>query len=150
MKKILIVIAIVVISTISIMFMKYSEYTKKQKNIYNINQEFLAYENSTIQINNIVTIMNKAITMNTQNNIQQDKKNIFKENDTNSIKIYLETNSSKDEKMVQIPMEELMLNNKTGPEKVEYAFSDLKFEMTQKEYHKKTGQIKKIVFTVKN
>ncbi len=43
-----------------------------------------------------------------------------------------------------------MLNEKTGPEKVEYAFSDLKFKMTQKEYHKKTGQIKKIVFTVTN
>ena len=86
---------------------------------------------------------------NTENNIKQDEKKVFNENDTNSIKIYIETKSSKDE-LVQIPMEELMLNEKTGPEKVEYAFSDLKFKMTQKEYHKKTGQIKKIVFTVTN
>lgn len=149
MKKILIIITIFVISIVSIVFMKYTEYTKNQKKILNFNKEFLIYENSTVQINNIVTLMNKAIAKNTENNIQQDEKKLFKENDTNSIKIYIETKSSKDE-IVQIPMEELMLNEKTGPEKVEYAFSDLKFEMTQKEYHKKTGQIKKIIFTVKN
>jgi len=47
-------------------------------------------------------------------------------------------------------MEELILSNKSSIEKVEYAFADVIFKMTEKEYHKKTGQIKKIVFTEQN
>jgi hypothetical protein len=84
MKKILIIITIFVISIVSIVFMKYTEYTKNQRKILNINKEFLIYENSTVQINNIVTLMNKAIAKNTENNIKQDEKKVFNENDTNS------------------------------------------------------------------
>ncbi len=75
--------------------------------------------------------MNKAIAKIQKIILSKMKKKYSMKNDTNSIKIYIETKSSKDE-LVQIPMEELMLNEKTGPEKVEYAFSDLKFKMTQK------------------
>ena len=91
--------------------------------------------------------MNRAIALNRSNNIRQNENKIFEENDTNSIKIYLETKSTKDEALVKVPMEELILSNKSSIEKVEYAFADVKFKMTEKEYHKKTGQIKKIVFT---
>ena len=115
-EKILIIITIFVISIVSIVFMKYTEYTKNQRKILNINKEFLIYENSTVQINNIVTLMNKAIAK-IQKIILSKMKKVFNENDTNSIKIYIETKSSKDE-LVQIPMEELMLNEKTGPEKL--------------------------------
>ncbi|MGN1329904.1 MAG: hypothetical protein ACI4VN_01010 [Clostridia bacterium] len=150
MKKILIIIAIVVISITSIIFAKYSVYIKQKNNINKLNKEFLAYENSTIQINTIVTLMNKAILLNRENNIKQKDNIIFEENDTNSIKLYIETESSKDTGKVQVPMEELMLNEKAGPEKVIYAFSDVQFQIKEKEYHPKTGQIKKIVFSTKN
>ncbi|MBP3463084.1 MAG: hypothetical protein J6K45_01180 [Clostridia bacterium] len=149
MKKIFIIITIIVISVISIVFAKYSEYSKKTNEINAINKEFLYYENSQIQINTVVTLMNKAISLNKENNIKQNDKLIFEENDKNSIKIYLETKSTQNEELVQIPMEELMLNKNAGPEKVVYAFSTSKFEMKEKEYHKKTGQIKKIVFSEK-
>ena len=52
--------------------------------------------------------------------------------------------------MVKIPMENLILNDKIGVEKVEDAFSDLLFETKDIEYHKKTGQVKQVVFTEKN
>ena len=42
-----------------------------------------------------------------------------------------------------------VLNDKAGVEKVEYAFSDLIFEMTDVEYHEKTGQVKSITFEEK-
>lgn len=150
MKKIIILSIIIVMSVVMIMFAKYSEYIQNQNRIANINKEFLAYEESTVQINKVITLMNKAIQLNRTNNVKQNENKIFEENDTNSIKIYLETKSSKSEELVKVPMEDLMLSNKSSSEKVEYAFSETKFKMTEKEYHKKTGQVKKIVFTEQN
>ena len=149
MKKtfILIIVAVVVITTI--IFSKYVEYSNQKTEIKKINKEFLAYQNSSVQINTVVSLMNKAISQNQKNNIEQDANKLFKENNTNSIKIYLETTSSDGKTKVQIPMEGLILGEKAGAEKVEYAFSDLLFNITDVEYHEKTGQVSKIVFTVK-
>lgn len=148
MKKTFILICISTLVIISCVFAKYVEYSRKQNEIQKINKEFLLYQNSDIKINTIVSIMNKAIQLNKTNKIQQDKKKIFIENETNSLKIYLETKSSEDEN-VKIPMEELILNEKAGIEKVEYAFSDLTFTITNIQYHKKSGQVKSITFTQK-
>ena len=141
MKKTFILICISTLVIISCVFAKYVEYSRKQNEIQKINKEFLLYQNSDIKINTIVSIMNKAIQLNKTNKIQQDNKKIFIENETNSLKIYLETKSSEDEN-VKIPMEELILNEKAGIEKVEYAFSDLTFTITNIQYHKKSGQVK--------
>ena len=46
-------------------------------------------------------------------------------------------------------MERLILNEKAGVEKVEYAFSDLIFKAVDIEYHSKTGQIKSVTFEPK-
>lgn len=148
MKKTFILICVSTLVIISCVFAKYIEYSSKQNEIQKINKEFLLYKNSDVQINTIVSIMNKAIQENKINKIQQDSKKIFIENETNSIKVYLETKSSEDEK-VKIPMEELILNEKAGIEKVEYAFSDLSFTMTDIQYHKKSGQVRSITFTQK-
>ena len=134
MKKtfILIIVAVVVITTI--IFSKYVEYSNQKTEIKKINKEFLAYQNSSVQINTVVSLMNKAISQNQKNNIEQDANKLFKENNTNSIKIYLETTSSDGKTKVQIPMEDLILGEKAGAEKVEYAFSDLLFNITDVEY----------------
>ena len=148
MKKTFILICISTLVIISCVFAKYVEYSRKQNEIQKINKEFLLYQNSDIKINTIVSIINKAIQLNKTNKIQQDNKKIFIENETNSLKIYLETKSSEDENL-KIPMEELILNEKAGIEKVEYAFSDLTFTITNIQYHKKSGQVKSITFTQK-
>ena len=111
MKKTFILICISTLVIISCVFAKYVEYSRKQNEIQKINKEFLLYQNSDIKINTIVSIMNKAIQLNKTNKIQQDNKKIFIENETNSLKIYLETKSSEDENL-KIPMEELILNEK--------------------------------------
>ena len=153
MKKTFILICISTLVIISCVFAKYVEYSRKQNEIQKINKEFLLYQNSDIKINTIVSIMNKAIQLNKTNKIQDVLKEIydnkiFIENETNSLKIYLETKSSEDENL-KIPMEELILNEKAGIEKVEYAFSDLTFTITNIQYHKKSGQVKSITFTQK-
>ena len=143
MKKTLVLILVVVIVIICIVFANYIDFSKRKVEIETFNKEFLAYENSNIQINTIITLMNKAIEENRQNGLQQDENQIFQENDTNSIKLYLELKSSN----AVIPMEELILNKKAGRERVGLAFSDLLFNITNVEYHQKSGQVKKIVFT---
>lgn len=148
MKKIFILILVSTMIIISCVFVKYNEYVAQKNEIKKINKGFLVYQNSDVQINTVVSIMNKAIQQNKENKLQQDEKNIFIENNSNSIKVYLETKSSENEK-VRIPMEKLILNEKAGVEKVEYAFSDLKFTITDIQYHKKSGQVKSITFTEK-
>lgn len=145
MRKTLYFILIPVVIIVSIVFANYIEYTKNKTEIINLNKEFIAYENKNLQINTVVTLMNKAIQKNKENGIPQTEKQNFEPNDTNSIKIYLEIKSRNS----MIPMEELLLNSKIGIEKVEYAFSDLIFEISNIEYHEKTGQVKKVIFTAK-
>lgn len=145
MKKILIIIIVAVITVVAVFTGKYIELSKQKSEVKKINNEFLAYQKSIVKINKIVTLMNRAIDINNKNNIEKDENGIYEENNTNSIKVYLKVKSS-DSKM---EMERLMLNDKAGVEKVEYAFSDLIFEMTNVEYHKKTGQVKSITFEEK-
>ena len=149
MKKIVIIILVIVIAITSIVFAKYVEYSKQKNEVEIINKEYLAYRNSDIQINTIVSLMGKAIEQNKKNNIKQDENKIFAENDTNSIKIYMEVESSDQTRIVRIPMEELILGEKAGTEKVELSFSTSIFRITDVQYHKKTGQVKQIVFTEK-
>ena len=106
------------------------------------NREYLYYKDKTIKINNVITIMNKAIESNRNNNIESNDKNEFIENDTDSIKVYIEIKSRES----IIPMEALLLSENGGVQKVESLFSDMFFEYKTIEYHKKTGKIKKIVF----
>ena len=64
MRKILVIILAIVIMITSIFLAKYIEYAKNKNNVENINKEYLAYENKNIQINTIVSLMNKAIEQN--------------------------------------------------------------------------------------
>lgn len=143
MKKTIVLILIIVVVIISIIFTNYVEYSKAKMKVLEFNKEFLEYKNSNVQINTIITLMNKAIQKNKDNQIEQDENQYFKENDKNSIRIFVEIKS----KSAVIPMEKLILDEKSGMEKVSYAFSDMLFKTTKVEYHERTGQVKKIVFT---
>ncbi len=142
MKKIIVIIIVIVIAVVSIVYMHFAEVSRNKRIIQEINNEFLNYEKSIVQINTVISLMNKAIQQNIDNNIPQDEKKFFKENDYNSIKVFINIKSRNS----TIPMEDLILNENAGMEKVSYAFSDMIFEMTDIEYHK-NGQVKKVIFT---
>ena len=93
MKKIIILILIAVTIAISMIFVNYTEYRNKLAQVNKINKEFTVYENNIIQISTVITIMNKAIQLNTENDIPKDENNFFIENETNSIKVFLEIKS---------------------------------------------------------
>lgn len=145
MKKIIILILIAVTVAISMIFVNYTEYRNKKNQIDKINKEFTVYENNIMQISSVITIMNKAIQLNTENDIPKDENDFFIENETNSIKVFLEIRS----RGSMIPMEDLILGKKSGIEKVSFAFSDMLFQIDQIEYHEKTGQVQKIIILAK-
>ena len=77
MKKIIILILIAVTIAISMIFVNYTEYRNKLAQVNKINKEFTVYENNIIQISTVITIMNKAIQLNTENDIPKDENNFL-------------------------------------------------------------------------
>lgn len=144
MKKILILVIILTIAIICITYVWYGNLKKNKQEVEKINNEFLVYKDRQIQINTLNTLMNKAIQYNIDNKVQQDEKNAFIENDTNSIKIYIDLSIEQ----ITVPMERLLLNQSSSnrAEKVEFAFNDSLFILTNVEYHEKTGLIKSLTF----
>ena len=144
MKKIIAFLIIIALIVVCITFVRYSELKRIKQKVDGINSEFLVYEGRKIQINTLNTLMNKAIQYNYDNNVAQDEKNVFLENEENSIKIYIELSLEQ----TTVTMERLLLNKDPSnrPEKVELAFGDTLFMMSDVQYHQKTGQIKSITF----
>lgn len=144
MKKIIAFLIIIALIVVCITFVRYSELKRIKQKVDGINSEFLVYEGRKIQINTLNTLMNKAIQYNYDNNVAQDEKNVFIENEENSIKIYIELSLEQ----TTVTMERLLLNKDPSnrPEKVELAFGDTLFMMSDVQYHQKTGQIKSITF----
>ena len=144
MKKIVAILILILIIVVSMVFAKKNEIKKFKQNIEKINNEFLVYENKKIQVNTLVTLMNKAIEYNFNNKIEQDENGHFIENNSNSIKIFIEFPIEN----VTVSMEKLLLNKDKDDrnEKVENTFSESLFEMKKVEYHEKTKQIKSITF----
>lgn len=144
MKKFIAILLFILIAVVCITFVRYQELQKLKQKVNKINSEFLIYENRKIQINTLNTLMNKAIQYNLDNQVEQDEKKVFIENDSNSIKIYVELSIEQ----TTVTMERLLLNKDPSnrAEKVEYAFSDSLFILKDVEYHEKTGQIKSLTF----
>lgn len=142
MKKNIFFVILFLIIVVSVILVNYFDNVKTKREIIRENSEYTQYEKANIKINDLITLMNKAIDTNRKNNIETDEKGEFLENDTNSIKVYLEIES----RGSVIPMEALLLSDVSTIDKVEKLFSDMFFKCNQIEYHEKTGRIKKIVF----
>ena len=127
MKKLAIIflIGIIIIVGISYMYLNYKvNYNEARRE----NNKFESYYNQEFYGADVVTIINKAYDNNLTNAVEKDDKGIFKENDTNSIKIdvkMLDTDTT-------YTMETLYLGGMQNF--VEY-YSGIKFKCTKIEYH---------------
>ena len=86
MKKLAIIflIGIIMIVGISYMYLNYkASYNEAKKE----NNQFESYYNKEFYGADVVTLINKAYDNNLTNGVEKDNQGIFKENDTNSIKI---------------------------------------------------------------
>ena len=127
MKKLAIIflIGIIIIVRISYMYLNYkANYNEARRE----NNQFESYYNQEFYGADVVTIINKAYDNNLTNAVEKDDKGIFKENDTNSIKI--------DVKMLDTDTTYTMETLYSGGMQnfVEY-YSGIKFKCTKIEYH---------------
>lgn len=138
MKKILIILAIVVVIVCIILY-NYHSFAINKSQILAENEEFEIYLNKEIYGIDIASVINKAVDKNIKNGVEKDENNFFIQNDENSIEIeiYL-TEGEKTYKMEQIYNQ--------GTEQFVQFFLDAKFKSSKVEYNEKNGRIKYILF----
>lgn len=143
MKKILISILIVFILIIIVVTLNISNNVTKLNTISSFNKGFENYKDKTLYGADVLTIINKAIDNNEENNIQRDQEGYFVEDDNYSIKvdlILLSTDKEENIKETIHPMEKL---EKVGLDGFISSFSITRFEFTDIKYNS-NGRISKI------
>ena len=139
MKKPIIIILTIVIANVSVIGIKYYNYTTQYDSIIKENAKFEEYKDKEITGIELVTLMNRTVDKNTKNKIEKDENGIFIPNEENSIEIeiYMQDNQ-KTYKM------ETIYN--AGTEQFIKYYRDIKFKCSKIEYHTKTGRVKYMLF----
>lgn len=143
-KNVLIIITFLLIIIISCIVL-ININSKSNRTIKKQNKEYEQYIEKEIYGTDVVTLINKAISSNENNNVPKDNKGIYISNNENSIKIDLImiTNEEK-EKTTTYKMEAIY---KVGIEGFIKNFNTAKFKCSKVEYHKLTGKIAYIEIT---
>lgn len=134
MKKLAIIflIGIIMIVGISYMYLNYkASYNEAKKE----NNQFESYYNQEFYGADVVTLINKAYDNNLTNAVEKDEKGVFKENDTNSIKIDIKIIDND----TTYNMETLYAG---GMDRFVENYNGIRFKCTKIEYHKSTGKVK--------
>lgn len=139
MKKNLFIITgifLIVVVILSCIYYNYQKITimAKQKN-----NEYISYTEGTINGTSLMTLINKACNENERNEVTKNSKNIYEQNEENSIKI--EVKFLESDKVIS--MEAI---SALGSEQFIKNYNSMTFNCIEKEYHKKTGQIKYMLF----
>lgn len=139
MKKNLFIILgffIVVIVIITYIYYNYMKLTIiSQQN----NREYESYTETQILGTSLITLIHKVINQNEKNEVEKDEKNIYIDNNKNSIKIevkFLESDKTYSMEAIYNLSSEQFVKN----------YSQMSFICTKKEYHKKTNNIKYMLF----
>lgn len=129
-------VIVIVIVGIAYMYLNYKAgYTEAQKE----NRAYESYLNQEIYVNDLTTIINKAINNNKINKVEKDKKGIYIDNQENSINIQIKMlDNDKTYNMEEI--------YRGGMEKFVEIYTGIKFKCMSIEYHQKTGKIKNMFF----
>lgn len=145
MKKAVIIVSVILLIIIIICFMGVSANKTNMQAIKKENKTYEQYQNKEIYGTDVVSLINKAINENQNNNIELDENEKYIQNETNSIniEIVLITNEEKLE-TTTYSMETIQ---KVGISEFISNFNTAKFRITKLEYHEKTGRIKYIEIT---
>ena len=139
-KIITILIIFLIILSISIYFVY--NYRKSTLQAQKINNEYKTYYNMQMLGTELVSIMNKTADINEKNKIEKNDKGIYIDNNTNSIKVYINFKYKDDYQIVEM---EKILNN--GIEKFIKSYAAASFKCTSIGYHEKTKNVKELTFT---
>lgn len=138
MKKIVVFFSIIIIAVASIS-MIWINYQTKINQAKKENEEFTFYENKTIYGAQLVTIMNKAINKNTENDVAKDQKGNYINNDTNSVQIevkFIDVNKTFNMETIYSGTMEKFVEN----------YNNIQFVCSKIEYHKNTKLVKYLLF----
>lgn len=139
MKKFFIIMSIIILIILAVVTYKYNSYRTNELRTQKLNREYEVFTEGEILGTSLITIINKAVDNNEKNGIKTDNNNMYIENDTTSIKIevkFLESENT-------FPMERIQ---KLGSEEFIKNYAVMNFKCTKKEYHKKTNNIKYMLF----
>ena len=137
-KSIFIILTIFLIITIAISYFLL-ESQRRVESANRINQEYNTYYDKTILGTDVASIINKTIDKNEKNKIEKDENNVYLENETNSIKIYLKFLESDDTFLMEA------ISNRGIESFIKY-YSASNFKCTSIEYHEKTKYVKSLTF----
>lgn len=147
MKKNIIILFFIFLIVIIVCWIGLRTNMQNKKNIQLENEKYEQYLKTELYGTDVVTLINKAINSNEENQIEKNQEGLYIHNDSNSILIDLvmitneetgETTSYKMEAISKVGVTEFIKN-----------FNTVKFECTKKEYHTQTGKISYIELTQK-
>lgn len=142
MKNRIILILIIFLIILSISIYYVYNYRRQAIEAQKINNEYKTYYNMQMLGTELVSILNKTADINEKNEIPKDSKDMYIDNNINSIKIYI--NLKYKEEFQTVEMEKI-LNN--GIEKFIKSYATASFKCTEIRYHDKTKNVKELVFT---
>lgn len=127
------IIVVVIISYIYYNYIKLSIIAKQN------NREYETYTETEILGSSLMTLINKVVNQNEKNEVLKDEKNMYLNNEKDSIRIevkFLESDKTYSmEAIYNLSSEEFIKN-----------YSKMNFKCTKKEYHQKTNNIKYMLF----
>ncbi len=139
MKKFLIIMSIIILIILAAVAYNYNLYRTTELRTQKLNHEYEVFTEGEILGTSLITIINKAVDNNEKNGIKTNDNNMYIENDTTSIKIEVKFLESEN----IFPMEKIQ---KLGSEEFIKNYAVMSFKCTKKEYHKKTNNIKYMLF----
>ena len=139
MKNNIVIISLILLIIIIICFVGITFNSKTSRIVKQQNKEYEQYLNSEIYGTDVVTLINKAISSNENNNVQKDEKENYVNNNQNSIQIDLIMITDEEKKETATYKMEAI--SKVGIAEFIKNFNTAKFKCTKTEYHEQTGKI---------
>ena len=139
--KILLIIVIFIIILCVAIYLVYNYRVNIAKS-QEINNEYKSYYNKQIIGTDLASVINKTMDNNEKNNIPKDNSGYFIENDTNSIKVFVELIYQDD--YTTLDADQIFSK---GIENFVRVYSTANFKCTKITYHKKTSNVETVIFT---
>ena len=142
MKNKILIILIIFLIVLAIAVYSIYNYRTNVFEAQKINNQYKSYYNIQILGPEVLSIINRTEDINEKNGIQKNEDGLYIENDTNSIKVYINFKYKDDYRTLEI---ERIIKN--GIENFTKTYSTASFNYTDISYHDKTENVKSLTFT---
>lgn len=145
MKRTALYILISAFIIVLVLYVNISNAIEKQRKAENFNNEYEIYLNKNLSGTDIATIINKAIENNEKKSIPKDEKGFYLNNEETTIKVELNMISYNEKDEIIYNTYQMEAVNGLGITSFLSHYNTASFKCSKIEYHKKTGQVSKIV-----